>query len=136
MNNLPENIKKKIELMKTIVLSNSGLLREYGNDDIDIRVGDIDYHQPNNQVYEIVFEITIKDVYCPECDFEPRKVGDTIQELVNKIAKGSKFGLTYDLQFKNSFNSTRGVLLYETKLWRDSFEYIIFGVFIDPGQKY
>lgn len=136
MNNLPENIKKKLELMKTIILSNSGLLREYSYDQIDMRVGDVNYDQNKNEVYEIVFELTIKDVYCPECDFEPRTVGDVIQELVNKITEGSKFGLTSDLQFKNSFNSTRGVLLYETKLWGDNFEYIVFGIFIDPGHKY
>jgi hypothetical protein len=136
MNNLPENIKKKLELMKTIILSNSGLLREYGYDQIDMRVGDVDYNQNKNEVYEIVFELTIKGVYCPECEFEPRTVGNVIQELVNKITEGSKFGLTSDLQFKNSFNSTRGVLLYETKLWRDDFEYIVFGIFIDPGHKY
>jgi|LakMenEpi03Aug12_release.lakeMendotaPanAssembly.Ray.scaffolds.fasta_scaffold1536363_2 hypothetical protein len=136
MNNLPENIKKKLELMKTIILSNSGLLREYGYDQIDMRVGDVHYNQNKNEVYEIVFELTIKDVDCPECDFEPRTVGNVIQELVNKIVEGSKFGLTSDLQFKNSFNSTRGVLLYETNLWRDNFQYIVFGIFIDPGQKY
>jgi hypothetical protein len=136
MNNLPENIKKKLELMKTIILSNSGLLREYGYDQIDMQVGDVHYNQNKNEVYEIVFELTIKDVDCPECDFEPRTVGNVIQELVNKIVEGSKFGLTSDLQFKNSFNSTRGVLLYETNLWRDNFQYIVFGIFIDPGHKY
>ena len=136
MNNLPENIKKKLELMKTIILSNSGLLREYGYDQIDMRVGDVHYNQNKNEVYEIVFELTIKDVDCPECDFEPRTVGNVIQELVNKIVEGSKFGLTSDLQFKNSFNTTRGVLLYETKLWRDNFEYLIFGIFLDPGEEY
>ena len=136
MNNLPENIRKKLELMKTIILSNSGLLREYGYDQIDMQVGDVHYNQNKNEVYEIVFELTIKDVDCPECDFEPRTVGNVIQELVNKIVEGSKFGLTSDLQFKNSFNSTRGVLLYETNLWRDNFQYIVFGIFIDPGHKY
>ena len=117
-------------------MSNSGLLREYGYDQIDMQVGDVHYNQNKNEVYEIVFELTIKDVDCPECDFEPRTVGNVIQELVNKIVEGSKFGLTSDLQFKNSFNSTREVLLYETNLWRDNFQYIVFGIFIDPGHKY
>lgn len=135
MRNVPEIYLSKIKTMRNVILTTSGILSEYG-DSVKLEIADIDYHQPNNEVYEIVFELTIKDVYCSECDFEPSMVSNTINEIISKILKGCNFGLTKDLQFKNSFNSTRGVLLFETKLWRDNFEYIIFGIFIDPGQKY
>jgi len=135
MKNVPENYLSKIKTMKNVILTTSGLLSEYGNS-ISLELGDIDYNQNTNEIYEIVLELKLTDVYCPDCDFEPSMVSNTINEIIRKIIKGCKFGLTNDLQFKNSFISTRGVLLYETKLWRDNFEYILFGIFIDPGQKY
>jgi hypothetical protein len=135
MKNVPENYLSKIKTMKNVILTTSGLLSEYGNS-ISLELGDIDYNQNVNDVYEIVLELKLTDVYCPECDHEPNMVSNTINEIIKKIYKGCNFGLTGDLQFKNSFMSTRGVLLYETKLWRDNFEYIVFGIFIDPGQKY
>jgi len=135
MKNLPEKYSSKIKTMKNVILTTSGLLSEYGNE-IKLEVGDIHYDQNTDKVYEIVFELSLTDVYCPECDFEPSMVSKTIEEIIEKIYKGCQFGLTPDLQFKNSFSSMRGVLLYDCKLWRDNFEKITFGIFIDPDQKY
>jgi hypothetical protein len=135
MKNLPDKYKKKIETIKNIILTTSGLLSEY-HKSIDLTLESVAYDIKTDTVYEIVLELKLTDVYCPECDFEPSVVSDTINQIISKIRKGCNFGLTSDLQFKNSFNTTRGVLLYETKLWRDNFEYLIFGIFLDPGSEY
>ena len=135
MKNLPDKYKTKIETIKNIILTTSGLLSEY-NKSIELTIGDVAYDIKSDTIYEIVLELKLTDIYCQECDFEPSMVSTTINEIIHKIIKGCKFGLTNDLQFKNSFTSTRGVLLYETKLWRDNFEYIVFGIFLDPGQEY
>jgi hypothetical protein len=134
MKNLPDKYKTKIETIKNIILTTSGILSEYGINSIKFELAD--FYESENGVEEIVFELTIKDVYCPECAFEVNVVSRTINEIIAKIHKGCRFGLTKELKFKNSFNSTRGILLYETKLWRDDFEYIVFGIFLDPGQEY
>ena len=133
MSKIPQKFEGKVNTMKNIIMTTSRLLSEYGNS-VSIEVGD--FYNVGDEVNEIVLEIKITDVDCPECDFEPSVISDTINEIIGKIYKGCKFGLTGDLQFKNGFTSTRGVLLYETKLWRDNFEYLLFGVFIDPGKKY
>lgn len=135
MKNVPEKYLSKIKTMKNVILTTSGLLSEYGNS-IELTIGDVAYDIKSDTIYEIVLELKLTDIYCQECDFEPSMVSTTINEIIHKIIKGCKFGLTNDLQFKNSFTSTRGVLLYETKLLGDNFEYILFGIFIDPGQKY
>ena len=135
MKNLPEKYLSKIKTMKNIILTTSGLLSEYGGN-IKLEMGDVHYDQNTYKVYEIVFELSLTDVYCPECDFEPSMVSRIIEEIIAKILKGCQFGLTDELQFKNSYNSTRGVLLYDCKLWRDNFEKITFGIFIDPGQNF
>ena len=134
-NNIPQNVISKLNVIKNVIKSTSGLYIEYG-DDVEISLAELDFNKETGEVYEIVFEMNIKDVYCPECDFEPNSISETINEIISKINKGCNFGLTSDLQFTSSFNSTRGVLVYETKLWRDNFEYILFGIFIDPGTRY
>lgn len=134
MGNVPQKYQTKIDTIKNVILSTSGILSEYGINSINFELAD--FYESKNGVEEIVFELTIKNVYCPECDFEVNAVSRTINEIIDKIHKGCRFGLTKELKFKNSFNSTRGILLYETKLWRDDFEYIVFGIFLDPGQEY
>ncbi len=68
MKNLPDKYKTKIETIKNIILTTSGILSEYGINSIKFELAD--FYESENGVEEIVFELTIKDVYCPECAFE------------------------------------------------------------------
>ena len=102
MKNLPDKYKTKIETIKNIILTTSGLLSEY-NKSIELTIGDVAYDIKSDTIYEIVLELKLTDIYCQECDFEPSMVSTTINEIIRKIIKGCKFGLTNDLQFKNSF---------------------------------
>jgi hypothetical protein len=135
MKNIPENILKKIEMLKSLILAKSGLLSEYGSN-VSIITGDVVYDREKNKVNELIFEIKINDVDCPECDFEPENISQEIVKLKTKIYKGSVVGLTENLQLKNTYSSLRGVLLYTCDLYGDNFEKLEFGVFFDPGFKY
>ena len=84
MKNLPSDIIRNIEVLKSVILTRSGLLSEYG-DNVSIIMGDIAYNEKENKVYELVFEIKIINVDCPECDFEPENISEVILELKNKI---------------------------------------------------
>ena len=47
-----------------------------------------------------------------------------------------KFRVTKDLEFKKDGTSCRGVLNYGFKYAMDNFDYLEFGIFLDPGDGY
>lgn len=135
MKNLPEHILKKVEIIKSIILTRSGLLSEYGNN-LSFTIGDIHYDNNTDTVIELVLEVKFEDIYCTECDFEPENISEIIMEIKNKIYQASNIGLNEDLKLNNKFSSLRGVLFYDCKIWRDQFTELNFGIFFDPGQTY
>jgi hypothetical protein len=94
------------------------------------------YESETEGVTDLVFSITLTDIYCDECDFEPKNIGNIILELKDKIEKASNFYMSENLDLKSSSTSLRGVLFYESKIWRDTFENLTFGIFYDPGKTY
>jgi hypothetical protein len=135
MRNLPQKVKTKIEVIKNIIATKSGLLSEHGSDNFKITLGDIGYLQAEDIVSDLVLEVTLKDVYCTECDFEPENISVMITEIKEKLYKASKFHISEKMELKNG-NSLRGVLFYDCKIWRDEFETLTFGIFFDPGHNY
>ena len=135
MRNLPQKVKTKIEVIKNIIATKSGLLSEHGSDNFKITLGDIGYLQAEDIVSDLVLEVTLKDVYCTECDFEPENISKLITEIKEKLYKASKFYISEKMELKNG-NSLRGVLFYDCKIWRDEFETLTFGIFFDPGHSY
>ena len=135
MNNLPQKVKTKIEVIKNIISTKSGLLSEHGSDNFKITLGDIGYLQAEDIVSDLVLEVNLKDVYCTECDFEPENISKLITEIKEKLYKASKFYISEKMELKNG-NSLRGVLFYDCKIWRDEFETLTFGIFFDPGHNY
>jgi hypothetical protein len=135
MNNLPQKVKTKIEVIKNIIATKSGLLSEHGSDNFKITLGDIGYLQAEDIVSDLVLEVNLKDVYCTECDFEPENISKLITEIKEKLYKASKFYISEKMELKNG-NSLRGVLFYDCKIWRDEFETLTFGIFFDPGHNY
>jgi hypothetical protein len=125
----------KIDKIKNIILSRSGLLSEYGINNVKIEVDEF-YENETEGVTDLVFSITLTDIYCDECDFEPENIGRIILELREKIANASNFYMSGNLDLKSSSSSLRGVLFYESKIWRDTFEKLSFGIFYDPGKTY
>ena len=135
MRNLPQKVKTKIEVIKNIIATKSGLLSEHGSDNFKITLGDIGYLQAEDIVSDLVLEVNLKDVYCTECDFEPENISKLITEIKEKLYKASKFYISEKMELKNG-NSLRGVLFYDCKIWRDEFETLTFGIFFDPGHNY
>lgn len=135
MSNLPQKVKTKIEVIKNIIATKSGLLSEHGPGNLEIRLGDIGYFRDDDIVSDLVLEVTLKNIYCTECDFEPENISTIIAEIREKLYKASKFYISQKMELKNG-NSLRGVLFYDCKIWRDEFETLTFGIFFDPGHDY
>lgn len=135
MNNLPQKVKTKIEVIKNIIATKSGLLSEHGLGNFEIKLGDIGYLQPEDIVSDLVLEVTLKNIYCTECDFEPENISTIIAEIREKLYKASKFYISEKMELKSG-DSLRGVLFYDCKIWRDKFETLTFGIFFDPGYDY
>lgn len=131
---IPEQYLQKIETIKKAILVRSGLLSEYGQN-VKIEAVNMDYS--NEFVYEILFEIKIKDhINCDECMHFPENISETIAEYVDRVQSASSFGLdNKNLSIKNG-NSLRGVLVDNFKYSFDEIIDLTLTVFYDPGSNY
>lgn len=137
--NLPPKIEKKIEILKNIILTVGGFRSEYGSDvTIKLEEIDLDYNSDDDfQVNEIVLSISFKDLYCDGCDFETEILSDMLFDMREKVRDVcNKFRVTKDFEFKKDGTSCRGVLNWGIKYAADNFDYLEFGIFLDPGNGY
>jgi len=132
---VPPEYTDKVEKIKNVILSRSGLISEYGLNNIKMEVEEF-YTSNDNTVSEIVFSLRLNDVVCDECDFEPQLISETILEIKNKLEEVCSFYISPTFELKSSKSSLRGVLFYDCKIWRSEFEYLTFGIFYDAGQEY
>jgi hypothetical protein len=132
---VPQQYTAKVEKIKNVILSRSGLISEYGVNNIKFEVDEF-YEFDNGDVSEIVFSLRLNDVVCDECDFEPQLISETILEIKNKLENACSFYISPKLELKSNQSSLRGVLFYDCKIWRDTFEELRFGIFFDPGTNY
>jgi hypothetical protein len=132
---VPQQYTAKVEKIKNIILSRSGLISEYGVNNIKFEVDEF-YEFDNGDVSEIVFSLRLNDVVCDECDFEPQLISETILEIKNKLENACNFYISPKLELKSNQSSLRGVLFYDCKIWRADFEYLTFGIFYDVGEEY
>jgi len=137
--NLSPKIQKKIETLKNIILTIGGFKSEYGSDvTIKLEQIDLDYNSDDDfEVHEIVLSISFKNVECSECDFETEILSDILSNMRERVRDVcGKFRVTKDLEFKKDGNSCRGVLNWGIKYAMDNFDYLEFGIFLDPGDIY
>jgi len=137
--NLSPKIQKKIETLKNIILTIGGFKSEYGSDvTIKLEQIDLDYNSDDDfEVHEIVLSISFKNVECSECDFETEILSDILSDMRERVRDVcGKFRVTKDLEFKKDGNSCRGVLNWGIKYAMDNFDYLEFGIFLDPGDIY
>ena len=132
---VPQQYTAKVEKIKNVILSRSGLISEYGVNNIKFEVEEF-YEFDNGDVSEIVFSLRLNDVVCDECDFEPQLISETILEIKNKLENACSFYISPKLELKSNQSSLRGVLFYDCKIWRADFEYLTFGIFYDVGEEY
>lgn len=133
---VPQQYTAKVEKIKNIILSRSGLISEYGVNNIKFEVEEF-YDNDNGQhVSEIVFSLRLNDVVCDECDFEPQLISETILEIKNKLENACSFYISPKLELKSNQSSLRGVLFYDCKIWRNEFQELTFGIFYDVGEEY
>jgi len=132
---VPQQYTAKVEKIKNVILSRSGLISEYGVNNIKFEVDEF-YEFDNGDVSEIVFSLRLNDVVCDECDFEPQLISETILEIKNKLENACSFYISPKLELKSNQSSLRGVLFYDCKIWRADFEYLTFGIFYDVGEEY
>lgn len=132
---VPPQYTAKVEKIKNVILSRSGLISEYGVNNIKFEVDEF-YEFDNGDVSEIVFSLRLNDVVCDECDFEPQLISETILEIKNKLENACSFYISPKLELKSNQSSLRGVLFYDCKIWRADFEYLTFGIFYDVGEEY
>lgn len=132
---VPPEYTAKVEKIKNIILSRSGLISEYGLNNIKMEVEEF-YKFDSGDVSEIVFSLRLNDVVCDECDFEPQLISETILEIKNKLEKASSFYISPKLELKSNQSSLRGVLFYDCKIWRNEFQELTFGIFYDAGEEY
>jgi hypothetical protein len=85
---VPQEYTAKVDKIKNIILSRSGLISEYGMNNVKIEVDEF-YENETEGATDLVFSITLTDIYCDECDFEPENIGNIILELKDKIEKAS-----------------------------------------------
>lgn len=132
---VPQQYTAKVEKIKNIILSRSGLISEYGVNNIKFEVEEF-YEFDNGDVSEIVFSLRLNDVVCDECDFEPQLISETILEIKNKLENACNFYISPKLELKSNQSSLRGVLFYDCKIWRNEFQELTFGIFYDVGEEY
>ena len=132
---VPPQYTAKVEKIKNVILSRSGLISEYGVNNIKFEVDEF-YEFDNGDVSEIVFSVTLNDIECDECDFEPQMISKIILEIRSKLEDAANFYISPTLELKSSGNSLRGVLFYDCKLWRAEFQELTFGIFYDAGEEY
>jgi hypothetical protein len=132
---VPPEYTAKVEKIKNIILSRSGLISEYGVNNIKFEVDEF-YEFDNGDVSEIVFSLRLNDVVCDECDFEPQLISETILEIKNKLENACSFYISPKLELKSNQSSLRGVLFYDCKIWRNEFQELTFGIFYDVGEEY
>ena len=132
---VPPEYTAKVEKIKNIILSRSGLISEYGVNNIKFEVEEF-YEFDSGDVSEIVFSLRLNDVVCDECDFEPQLISETILEIKNKLENACSFYISPKLELKSNQSSLRGVLFYDCKIWRNEFQELTFGIFYDAGYEY
>lgn len=132
---VPPEYTAKVEKIKNIILSRSGLISEYGVNNIKFEVEEF-YEFDSGDVSEIVFSLRLNDVVCDECDFEPQLISETILEIKNKLENACSFYISPKLELKSNQSSLRGVLFYDCKIWRNEFQELTFGIFYDVGEEY
>jgi hypothetical protein len=132
---VPPEYTAKVEKIKNIILSRSGLISEYGLNNIKMEVEEF-YDNNNGGVSEIVFSLRLNDVACDECDFEPQLISETILEIEKKLENACSFYISPKLELKSNQSSLRGVLFYDCKIWRNEFQELTFGIFYDVGEEY
>jgi len=132
---VPQEYTAKVEKIKNVILSRSGLISEYGLNNIKMEVDEFDTFA-DNTVSEIVFSLRLSNVECDECDHQPELISETIINLKYKIESAANFYISPTLELKSSGDSLRGVLFYDCKIWRSEFEYLTFGIFYDVGEDF
>lgn len=132
---VPPQYTAKVEKIKNVILSRSGLISEYGLSRVKLEVSEF-YESGGNEVLEIVFSLRLNNIDCDDCDFEPQIISKTILDIKNKLEEASSFYISPTLELKSSKSSLRGVLLYDCKIWRAEFQQLTFGIFYDAGQEY
>jgi hypothetical protein len=132
---VPPQYTAKVEKIKNVILSRSGLISEYGLNNIKMEVEEF-YDNNNGGVSEIVFSLRLNDVACDECDFEPQLISETILEIEKKLENACSFYMSENLDLKSNQSSLRGVLFYDCKIWRNEFQELTFGIFYDVGEEY
>ena len=132
---VPPEYTTKVEKIKNVILSRSGLISEYGLDNLKIEVDEF-YDSSENGVEEIVFSLRLNNIVCDECDFEPQLISETILEIKNKLENACSFYISPKLELKSNQSSLRGVLFYDCKIWRNEFQELTFGIFYDVGEEY
>lgn len=132
---VPQQYTTKVEKIKNIILSRSGLISEYGLDSLKMEVDEF-YESSKGGVEQIVLSLRLNNIVCDECDFEPHYISEIILEIKNKVEEAANFYISPSLELKSNRSSLRGVLFYDCKIWRNEFEYLTFGIFYDVGEEY
>ena len=127
----PQKYEEKLLVIKKLISLKSKLLSEY-NRDFTIELDDYDYSEQDDEFYELVFEIRIKNVECPDCDFEIDSLSHDLQTIKDKILDGSSFKLSKKLNITAGNSTTRGVLLGELDYRFGYIQSVVFHLFIDP----
>jgi len=133
--NFPEKYKSKLETLKRAIIIRSPLRSELGDSNVSIELADWDYDQSNEEFYEIHLEVTITNVECEDCYFEPEKIGEEIDSLANKLYKSAKLKVGTQLQIGGG-NNLRGIVAHEVEFRNGDFKKIVFGLVYDPSSSY
>jgi len=129
----PEKYNQNLEALKTLILVRSKLLSEFGKD-VTIELSDYQYNPKEDFFYELVFDITIRNADCGDCDFEVEEISNNISHYRDKIVNASNFHLSSQLQISSRGNTTRGVLLNEVHMNWSEFQTLSYSLFIDPEE--
>lgn len=138
MKQLPPELQARVETLKNYVLINLGLNQQIDRNDISLELNNIDFDwkEGKKRVYEIVFDLTIKNAECDQCDFEPAAISDNLKWYFNVVQEICQVGLSRDLKLNKKTNSFRGIMIYEVNLLYSEFSEITLGLFWDPEEAY
>ena len=139
MKKIPEKYRSKIETIKRAILVRSGLLSEFGRS-VTIELTNYDFQNivdvENPKFYELVFLLKINtSLECDDCAHNPDDIMETINSVLNKVYKASKFFIDDDLMIKNG-NSLRGILVEEFRFGFDEINDLSLGIYFDVGEQY
>ena len=117
----PEKYKNKLETLKRAIIIRSPLRSDLAY---------FDYNSSEDKFYNLYLLVTITDVDCQNCFFEPKEIGDVLDDFETELMKSARLKVGSQLSIGGG-NSLRGIGTNEVHFVDGEFKKIVFELVYD-----